>query len=466
MKRESRGRRGNSDEHGVSGLPADNSTERETERRADVKQGSSRKFPRGIRIFESPGPRPSPYGVSWSVRVWDAAKGATVREVKHQFFPTKELRDARASELAKEKRQGVTLSIGRSETNEWTAFKQAIGDADWRDVVGAWLAHRQAHKLTQSDVTVGERVETHLKRLEKLVERSELAVDSYRQRKHKLQLFAERLGPNRIGAVDTEHVRTWLDSMPLNEAGTYNNYRKIVYGFFEEAKIDRLIHENPVERIKPRREIAKPVGILSPQQVAQLMWYAMTHDRYKVCLWRLSLEVFAGIRFGSALRLERGDVKVADKGIVHPAASIKTTKRQYVEGFPENLWKWLAVAPDDSDLSTRQYLQRKSELFIAANVPHPHNCLRHTFPTMHLAAYSNPGLTALLLCHRSQQKLWSNYKGNATKAEGLLFMAITPESAGQIRQSVPDSLVEVREALTESTPSPDQPGSVPVLGGG
>ena len=72
-----------------------------------------------------------------------------------------------------------------------------------------------------------------------------------------------------------------------------------------------------------------------------------------------------------------------------------------------------------------------------AKVPHPHNALRHSFASHHVAAFKKPGLTAFLLCHGSEKKLWSNYKGNATEAEGKRWWEITPLSCEATKESGP-----------------------------
>jgi hypothetical protein len=114
---------------------------------------------------------------------------------------------------------------------------------------------------------------------------------------------------------------------------------------------------------------------------------------------------------------------------------LKTKKRHYIDGLPGQVWEWLAVTPEACwDLTARQYMELKSRLFVEAGVPHPHNCLRHSFCTYDVAAHKNPGRTAYILCHRNQDLLWDRYKGNAKEADGVTYQAITPGKAASLAE--------------------------------
>jgi hypothetical protein len=65
----------------------------------------------------------------------------------------------------------------------------------------------------------------------------------------------------------------------------------------------------------------------------------------------------------------------------------------------------------------------------------------------------NPGETATIRCHTNQQKLWSNYKGNASSDLGARYFTITPQTAAEIaREAVEQHLPSRRE-------SPPTPGT-------
>lgn len=444
-------------------------TRREPKAEPDANHGPTR----GVRLLLRPD-RPNPYGVQWSERAWDPSKAREVRKVKTEFFRDAADRDRRAAAKREERRLGLAATPDRPELLEWRAFRAAIGPADWREVVAVWQRSRLTSGAVDSSKTVGEWAKTYLARAHARMERQEIAANTYRHFKHKIGLFCEFFRLRPLNRVTSEDVEAWLDGCATQAAGTFNNYHKIVSGLFRDAVHHRLIGENPFARVPLRKIVAEEAAILTVPQIAQLFHTAQTVERFRVCLWRLAMETFAGVRYSSACRLERSDVDPIDKGIRHPARSIKTGKRQYVSPFPDNLFAWLAAAPDDAALNytdergnlnrERRYLALKSALFVAAGVPHPRNCLRHTFPSYHLAARQDPGKTSYLLCHRNQQKLWDNYKGNATAAEGLRFESLTPPTVAAVAR-------EWREradppAAAAPAPSRDQPETGPAPAGG
>lgn len=141
------------------------------------------------------------------------------------------------------------------------------------------------------------------------------------------------------------------------------------------------------------------------------------------------MAAFAGIRFSSAQKLAKEDVKLEDMGIGLPADKIKSKRGHYIDGLLENLWSWLKFAGEKQwQIRQSQWMHLKSKVFAEAKVEHPRNILRHSFCTYHVAHLKNPGHTATILCHRSQAKLWSNYFGRGTTADGKRYFEITPQS--------------------------------------
>lgn len=401
-------------------------------------ENDNRGSSRGVLILPPRPGRPNPFGVQWAERVWDPRKEKEVRKRKSEFFPTEELRDRRAAKLRDDKRAGLLRTLNRREIDEWQAFRTATAGTPWQTVVAGWHAYQVSKGLTASVSTVADHAKEYLAEMAKRVLEKTLSNNWHGHQRSKLKLFCARFGTLALNAVPTAEITRWLGSLDLRTPGTYNNYRKIIAAFYASALEARLVAENPVDRVAVKVDVIEEAGILTVPQIAHLMHIARTYTdgdgrhRFAVCVRRLALENFAGVRFGSACRLTKEDVNIEDEGIRHPSRSIKTRKRHYIEGYPAVLWAWLRIAEDDSLLTDRFYLRLKSQLFEVAGVPHPHNCLRHSFATYHLAKRTNPGLTAYLLCHRNQQKLWNTYKGNATKAEGVRWETITPRNAERL----------------------------------
>jgi integrase len=382
--------------------------------------GNSGSGERGIRRFKTKEPRPKPFGVEFRV---DGKR-------RNEFFADEKERDKRANELAKARREGVVHLPRRAELAAWQAFKTAIGDTPWQDVVAGWNAHQKTSGVVTTTLTVQEAVDGFLKDLD---ERKDFSADTVRQKRQKVKKLAEAFGANRLTQITGDDIEDWIESdLGYDNPHTFNNWRKHIRSFFDFYR--KEIFQNPCDDIRTMDDATDHVGILTPVQTAKLFAFALTDNRRHI-IGRLALEAFAGLRFASAYRLEKADINFKDKGILLPKHKIKTKRRHFVDGLPENLWTWLAVTSDACwAMTPAEYMREKSLLFTDAKVPHPHNCLRHSFCTYHVAAFKNPGLTATILCHRNQGMLWARYNGNATQEAGKLYWTITPETAPVLAQ--------------------------------
>lgn len=420
----------------------------------------------GVRKMPTRHGRPNAFGVQWSEQVWDAGKSQQRRVIRTKYFPTAERRDKRFNEIKKEKRAGSLRTMDRHQVDQWAAFVSATEGTPWTTVVEGWRAHLRQSGLTPCTVSIAEHFGACLDKAEQLKDAHKISPDTFRQKKHKWGLFAAQFGDLKLTDMDSEDIEEWLEEINFDSMTTRDNYLKHASFPFSVAVKQHLILENPCDGIARLAEDSGDDRKLTVPQTAALFHTALTFTDaagkkpFLVALGRLAMEFFAGIRFGSATRLERKDVNQEDKGVLHPKKSIKTRRRQYVEGFPDVLWAWLAIAPEAGwGLTPRQYLALKSELFRVARVPHPRNCARHSFATYHVASRTNPGLTAYLLCHVNQQKLWDTYKGNATKAEGLRYEGLLPQAVkGEAKEWYRDLKSRAGDSPAPAVdgPSPDR----------
>jgi integrase len=397
---------------------------------------------RGVRFIERPG-RENAYGVQWPEREWDDGKKAMVRKVKTLFFPTIEARETKAVELRTARRSRMlTKSLSRDDMADWEAFKKAIGDTPWQDVVSAWRSRMVETGRTACTLTVEAAGKTYVAHCLGLRDKQKLSADYFRHIKTKIGLFVEQFGDLTMDKVSAADVVEWIDDFGHESDLTFDNYKTHVRSFYAHfcAGENPAVTVNPATHIKDRSDGMGEVGIISVAQTAQLFHTALNHReaggeyRFRHIIGRLALEAFVGLRFASGCRLEPGDIKREDKGILLPKKKLKTKRRHYIDGLPENVWAWIDLVPKDEwHITPRQYMGLKSELFSLANVPHPRNCLRHSFATYHVAAYKDAGKTAYLLCHRNQDELYEHYKGNATEAQGRLYQTITPETVEALR---------------------------------
>lgn len=316
-----------------------------------------------------------------------------------------------------------------AEIDDYLAFRRAVGDANWVDVVAGWRENNERTGRATSTLTVAQAVSTYLKNFEARQVRGEVSRDSLRQRKHKLQMFAEEFGDRLLNSITTVEIEGWIDSFGWPSAGTFNAYRKHLLALF--SKYTKEVPTNPIDGLSKRNDSVDEVGILTPKETARLFAFAKKH--YPESLGRMALEAFAGLRFSSACRLEKNDINFVEKGILLPKNKIKTKRRFYLDGLPPNLWEWLAATNDACwAMNENEWMHLKSQIFRGAKVRHPRNCLRHSFCTYHVVAFKNPGLTATLLCHRNQDKLWDHYYGISNQPTGLAYFSITPANVDEL----------------------------------
>jgi len=382
--------------------------------------------------------RPSPYGVQWRETRWDADSKSVRTSVRTEFFKRASDRDARAEELRRDRAAGNLQTVSRQEIAEWRAFQEVTKGTPWPDVVAGWKAWLLQSGLQQTVTTVEKAVQLMLEASKRLTETNppSMSADTFRQKKHKLTLFAEQFGRLRLNEVNARDVEAWIDSLDQVESeATFNSYLKHIRVIFAAAVNAGELPRNPLDSIRLREDSHEEAGILTPQQAARLFEYARVTSKYTRVIGRLALEAFLGLRYSSGTRVDKKDINFKEHGILLPRLKVKTRTRHYVDKMPDQLWAWLAITPEECwTVKPRNYLRLKSDLFADANVPHPPNCFRHSFATYDLAAHKQPGRTATLLCHESERLLWRRYKGNATQSDGLLYQAITPSTARDIAE--------------------------------
>ena len=376
----------------------------------DTKKETKRKPTRGVRCWTRTDRPSKPYCVQWRV----GKKKPIVS------FAVKEDRDRRARELENEaKAQRLGEVPTRDEMAEFRAFKRTIGDVDWRDVVDAWRRSGSVSSLKAEDM--------HAAYEQWQFERFKAKKVSAGVMKRQVKLTKAFAGDHqgrkakdltKEGLIDWIETRNDYDPAPT----TFNRALSVLRAMWDRSKEP----DNLFQEIETREEgdASETIRVLPIKDAELLFGYGLENMPW--VMPRIALEAFMGARFRTAALFKQELVNVEEKGITFTSDIIKTKKRQYLEAIEPNLWSWMALAtPQTWSLTERQYLTMKSRLFNDSGVPHPHNCLRHSAASYHVAAFQNPGKTALLLCHKGQQRLWDNYKGVATKADGLQYFDIT-----------------------------------------
>jgi integrase len=233
-------------------------------------------------------------------------------------------------------------------------------------------------------------------------------------------------GSVRLGDVAPARVREWMEALRGRERFepvTVRGHWKILSAFFRWCIRERLCTHNPCEAAPGPRVVNEEVAVLSVADGGRLF---AVNAALPVAA-RMALEAFGGLRFSHAGRLAFEELDFERRGIILAASKHKSRRRGYLEGLPDNLWRWLAAAPAQTwAMSPCQYMHEKSAAFRRAGVANPGNGLRHSFASYLLALTNDAAKTAEKMQHTSARTLYQYYKGSVTAADAAKWFAIVP----------------------------------------
>jgi integrase len=334
---------------------------------------------------------------------------------KTESFAEEKDRDSRAANLKQMKRRCASSGVPFDPVAwaEFVAFRKRTEYAPLDQIAEVWIARRP-----MTSITVGEAVGRYL--AEK--GREQIGTDSMRHYKVNMARFTSRFGAAKLGLVEPEAIKEFIDTLPFAPY-TKDSHHRCLRTFFSHAVLHDWIASDPMKKVKRIRITDTEINTLTVEEGRRLF----AANREQRCIGRLALEAFAGIRFSSAGKIVRANLRFEEEGLEIPAVSIKTRSREYIDGLPGNLWAWLRHAPKECwDMTPRQYLQEKSMAFVRAGVSNTGNVLRHSFCSYHYAAFKNPPLTAAILCHTNLKTMHRHYKGRASESDGKAWFGLYP----------------------------------------
>jgi integrase len=149
--------------------------------------------------------------------------------------------------------------------------------------------------------------------------------------------------------------------------------------------------------------------------------------------------LFAGLRREEIARLDWREIDLERGYIEVKAASAKTAQRRLVS-VSDNLRAWLApfrqlagaVRP-----TSITYRRKFAAALKAAKIEHwPHNGLRHSFASYHLALHQDAAKTSLELGHMQSAILFGHYRELVRPDEAKLFWQIYPPKGSAMAAKV------------------------------
>ncbi len=259
-----------------------------------------------------------------------------------------------------------------------------------------------------------------------------------RQFRFMCERFALSFGDRRLSTITHNEIRAWLSNEQVHgkklSAVSVINYMVAIGNLFTFGVKHGYCDANPVKLIdRPSRE-AGDIHFLTVDQVVALLIHSEKYDLVPY----VALAVFAGLRPEKELRaLDWQKINLTERTIRIDASLAKTRQRRVVE-ITDALASYLtpyakrkgAVIPFDEQEFWRRWQQCRTD---AGIVPWPHDVLRHSYATYHVAAFNDIGKLALQMGN-SPQVIHSAYKGLVAKADAERFFALRPaaDAAGKI----------------------------------
>jgi integrase len=349
-----------------------------------------------------------------------------------KFFPTQALAEAHARvERIARQNMGSTYDMntgarmGAMEATRLLA--EAHVEATLVDAVRFYIRHAA---VAQSKITVNEVIALYFKKQADKGRRPRtIGKDVYMLQNGLGGVFGDR----KIATITTQEIQDWIEAKDV-AVETKNNFRQTVHAFFNFAKVkpQGFILENPVSPIEDWTDpdAEDDIHTLTAAQAKALMTAALQVAPEIVP--QIALNLFAGLR-PEAECARIGWDRIKGGAEIHISGKVSKTKssRRVIKMQP-NLIAWLApyVKPEGAigpKLATYGDLLRKARAAAGLGDYWPQDVMRHTFASMHLAAFKDPGQTALDLGHRhSLTMLMEKYRAPIDPADAKAFWAIMP----------------------------------------
>ena len=229
--------------------------------------------------------------------------------------------------------------------------------------------------------------------------------------------------------ISSEVISDWLEELNLEDL-TVNHYRAALVQLFNHALETGTVESNPASKVKKRKVDSKEPGILTPIQAANLLENAANE-----ILPGLALGLFAGIRRAELCRMDWSEIDFEQDLVEVKGKKAKSASRRLVP-MRKNLKAWLAphrklrgpVMPSEMIWRTRL----ASAMEASGIDEWPHNALRHSFPSYHLAAFKDAAALALEMGHTTTKTVFEHYRALVTPAKGKAFWKIMPAEEDKI----------------------------------
>jgi integrase len=347
-----------------------------------------------------------------------------------QFFKDKtEAETLLEQKLIEQENYGIAgVSFNERHRAEYLECSEALQPfgATIRDAVNFYIPHLQAMKRSCSAAQL---VDEFLK-----VKEADGASERYLgDLRSRLNQFSEVFDGKPIAEITSSEIDEWLRSLSDKETGkrlspiTRNNFRRVLIVAFNFARHRGYCLDNPAAKTAKAKVIESIVGILTVDQTIRLLEKAGAD-----IVPYLAIGAFAGLR---RAELEQLDWKEIDpqSGLIEVIASkAKSARRRFVR-IQANLAKWLQpYARLSGNVTPPKYRELLDTAREAAKIEDwPHNALRHSFASYHLARFNDAAALALELGQTSVHLVFQHYRQLVRPKEADRYWKIMPATHGK-----------------------------------
>lgn len=227
-----------------------------------------------------------------------------------------------------------------------------------------------------------------------------------------------------IHEITQKQVDDWIFGREL-AMWTRRGYLTSLKTFFDWCKRQLYCIESPCHGIERVELQNKAPGILTVKQCGALL-EAAKKPEHKQLIPYLTLALFCGIRPEEAVKITWDEIQI-ERGFAEVKVDVSKTRQRRLVELSDNAKTWLTYGRN-MPVVPRGWRKRFDSVRRAAEVLEgwPHDAMRHSFASYHLAMHGSQDKTATQLGHRSSQMLFQHYREIVTKEDAQKFWAILP----------------------------------------
>lgn len=259
----------------------------------------------------------------------------------------------------------------------------------------------------------------------------------------RLARFQKEHGSRLAADISADDVNRWLAGLRLG-AQSVLHYRRALCLLFNHGKSGGYCAANPAAEALTPKVTGGETGVLTPAEALALLTGASPDIRPAI-----AIGLFAGVRDAELQRLDWREIDLTAGFIEIRASKAKSARRRLIP-VRENLAAWLApharpsgpVMPPGFKGRRAMEAARRAASFgrpgsetpeeKAAGItlhPWPHNAMRHSFASYHLAFFKDANALALELGHTNSRIIFEHYRALVREQAAQTYWSLTPAKA-------------------------------------